>query len=101
MADDTDEPPTLSLATLARLSSLGSGDAVKMQLHAQERRQAADHMQARGDRIGPRYELAEAARLGQEAGLILDPVMHTTGPVTVGNGGEMATGTKEMRPFVD
>ena len=27
--------------------------------------------------------------------------MHCTGPVTVGNGGEMAIGTKAMGPFVD
>jgi hypothetical protein len=101
MTDDPDKPPALSLATMERLSSLGSSDAVKMQLDAQQRRQAAVHMQERGDRIGPRYELAEAERLEQEADLILDPVMHTTGPVTVGNGGEMAIGTKAMRPFVD
>jgi hypothetical protein len=30
---------------------------------------ATDHMQERGDRIGPRYELAEAERLEQEAEL--------------------------------
>ena len=58
-------------------------------------------MQERGDRIGPRFELAEAKRLEHEAELILDPVMHCTGPVTVGNGGEMAIGTKAMAPFVD
>ena len=58
-------------------------------------------MQARGDRIGPRFELAEAERLEHEAELVLDPLMHCTGRVTVGNGGEMAIGTKAMSPFVD
>jgi hypothetical protein len=100
-ADAPDEPPTLSLATLKRLANLDSGDAVKMLLDAQQRRLVADHMQERGDRIGHRFELADAERLQHEAELILDPVMHCTGPVTVGNGGEMAIGTKEMRPFVD
>ena len=56
-----------------------------MQIRAQQHRKAADYMQARGDRIGPRFELAEAERLEHEAELVLDPVMHCTGPVTVGN----------------
>jgi hypothetical protein len=72
-----------------------------MQIHAQQHRQAADYMQARGDRIGPRFELAEAEQLEHEAKLVLDPLMHCTGRVTVGNGGEMAIGTKAMSPFVD
>jgi hypothetical protein len=101
MTDNPDEPPTLSLATMERVSKLGAGDAVKMQIRAQHHRKAADHIQACGDRIGPRFELAEAERLEHEAELILDPLLHCTGPVTVGNGGEMAIGTKEMRPFVD
>jgi hypothetical protein len=43
-----------------------------------------------------------AARpLEHEAELALDPMLHCTGPVTVGNGGEMAIGTKAMAPFVD
>jgi hypothetical protein len=33
---------------------MSRGDAVKMQIRAQEHRRAADHMQERGDRIGPR-----------------------------------------------
>ena len=102
MPDDPDEPRTISLASLERISSLGSGDAVKMQLHAQERRQAASHMEARGDRIGPRYELKEAERLEKEAELILDPVLNCgTGPTTVGNGGEIATGIPAMSSFVN
>jgi hypothetical protein len=106
-AEDTDvtagpdKPATITLATMERLASLDAGDAVKMQIDAQQRRQAAVHMQERGDRIGPKYELAEAKRLEHEAELTLDPAMHCTGPVSVGNGGEMVFGTKAMRPFVN
>jgi hypothetical protein len=96
---DPDKP--LTLATMERVSKLSAADAVKMQIRAQQHRKAADYMQESGDRIGPRFELAEAERLEHEAELILDPVMHTTGRVTVGNGGEMAIGTKAMNPFID
>jgi hypothetical protein len=98
---DPDKPPTITLATMERVSKLGAADAVKMQIRAKQHRKAADYMQASGDRIGPRFELAEAEQLEHEAELILDPVMHTTGRVTVGNGGEMAIGTKAMDPFID
>jgi hypothetical protein len=101
MPDNTDEPPTLTLATMERVSKLGAANAVNMQIRAQQHRKAADYMQARGDRIGPRFELAEAERLEHEAELVLDPLMHCTGRVTVGNGGEMAIGTEAMSPFID
>ena len=101
MTAGPDKPATITLATMERLASLDAGDAVKMQIDAQQRRQAAVHMQERGDRIGPKYELAEAKRLEHEAELTLDPAMHCTGPVTVGNGGEMVIGPKAMRPFVN
>jgi hypothetical protein len=78
-----------------------AADAVKLQIKAQKHRRVADHLQAEGDLVGPRFERAEAERLERKAELALDPVMHTTGPLTVGNGGEMAIGTKAMRPFVD
>ena len=102
MSDEPDEPPTISPATLERLSGLDSGDAVKMQLQAQKHRQVADHLQAEGDIVGPHCERAEAKRLEQEAELILDPVLNCgTGPTTVGNGGEIATGTPAMSRFVN
>jgi hypothetical protein len=101
MVDEAENPPTISSATLQRVSNLGSADAVKMQLRAQRHRQVADHLQATGDRVGPMFERAEADRLELEADLILDPVVHATGPVRVGNGGELAIGTRAMRPFVD
>jgi hypothetical protein len=96
MPDGQDKPGAISLATMERLSALDSGDAVKMHLDAKQRRLAAEDMQTRGDQVGPRYELAEAERLEQEAELILMP---TTGPLTIGNGGELAA--ESMRPFTD
>jgi hypothetical protein len=91
---DPDKPPK-------RVSKLGASDAMKMQLEAKRRRLAADYLQACGDCVGPHFELAEAEQLEHEAELVLDPVMHTTGRVTVGNGGEMVIGTKPMDPFID
>ncbi len=101
MTADPDKPPTLTLATMQRISKLGAADALKMQTRAQKHRQVADYLQAHGDCVGPRFELAEAEQLEHEAELVLDPVMHTTGRVTVGNGGEMAICTKAMDSFVD
>jgi hypothetical protein len=101
MPDCPDEPLTLSLDTMERVAQLDAVDAVKMQLQAQQHRRSADWLQTKGDHVGPRFERAEAKRLEHEASLILDPVMHTTGLVTVGNGGEIAIGTKAMQPFVD
>jgi hypothetical protein len=102
MPDDLNEPPTISLATLERLSGLDSGDAVKMQLRARQHRQVADHLQAEGDIVGPHCERAEAKRLEREAELLLDPALNCgTGPTTVGNGGEIATGTPAMSRFVN
>jgi hypothetical protein len=98
MPDDPAAPPT---ATMANVACISAADAVEMQLRAQKHRHVADNLQAEGDRVGPRFERAEARRLERTAELALDPVMHTTGPVTVGNGGELAIGTKAMRPFVD
>jgi hypothetical protein len=88
-------------AMLRRASGKGSADAIKMQIRAEEHRQLANRMEARGDRVGPLFERAAARDLDLEAGWILDPVLHTTGRVTVGVGGEVAIGTKAMAPFVD
>jgi hypothetical protein len=98
---DPAAPPTISLATMEHVASITPTEAVQMQLKAQKHRRVADHLQAEGDRVGAFAERADADRLEKAANLALDPVMHTTGPVTVGNGGEMAIGTKAMRPFVD
>ena len=98
---DATGPPGISLATMEQATSLSAAAAVKMQLEAQKHRQVANHLEARGDIIGPIYERAEAARLECVADLALDLVVHTMGPVTVGNGGEMAIGSPAMSPFVD
>ncbi len=95
------DPPTINSAMLQRVSNLGSGDAVEMQLRAQKHRRVADRLEGEGDRVAPRFERAEARRLERTAELALDPVMHATGPVAVGNGGEMAIGTKAMQPYTN
>jgi hypothetical protein len=100
MPDDPAAPPTISLA-MEQAAGLSAADAVRLQVRAQKHRRVADYLEADGDRVGPRFELAEAKRLEQEAELALDPVVHATGPVTVGNGGEMAIGTKAMQPYID
>ncbi|HME20447.1 MAG TPA: hypothetical protein VKI44_03655 [Acetobacteraceae bacterium] len=78
---------------MEQAASLNTTAAVKMQFEAQKHRLVADHLEAQGDMVGPRYERAEAERLEGIADLALDPLMHTTGPVTAGNGGEVAIGT--------
>jgi hypothetical protein len=83
--DDPDEPPAISPDDMERLG-LDSGDAVKMRLEAKQRRLAAERMRTCGDLVSPRFELAKAERLEQTAELLLDPVVRTTGPVTIGNG---------------
>jgi hypothetical protein len=88
-------------ATMEHIASISATNAVKMQLEAQKHRRVADYLEAEGDRVGPRFERAEAKRLERVAELALDPAVHATGPVTVGNGGEMAIGSKTMRPFID
>jgi hypothetical protein len=93
--------PTLTLKETERLRSLTPAAAVRMQYRAEERRQAATRHQANGDRIGALLDRSEADKLADDAALALDPVLHTTGRVTVGNGGEIAIGTKAMAPFVD
>ena len=92
-----DEPA----ATPISPTCLSAADAVKLQIRAQKHRRVADHLQAEGDRVGPHFERAEARRLERTADVALNPVLHAAGPVTVGNGSEMAIGTKTMRPFLD
>ena len=100
-ASEVSDPPRMTVDEVVRLTSIGPGDAVRMQHRAEEGRQVAARMQADGDRIGALFERRTAEQLEQDAALALDPVLHTTGRVTVGNGGEVAIGTKAMAPFVD
>lgn len=94
-------PPEMTLEEMTRLAALGPGDAVRMQCRAEEGRQAVTRMKADGDRVGALLVGHEADKLEQDAALALDPVLHTTGRVAVGNGGEIAISTKAMAPFVD
>lgn len=100
-SSQTSAPPEMTVEEMTRLAALGPGDAVRMQYRAEEGRQVAARMKADGDRIGALMEGAMADKLAQDAALALDPVLHTTGRVIVGNGGELAIGTKAMAPFVD
>ncbi len=84
-----------------RAGQLGPAEAVRLRQTAVERRQQATRLAADGDRIGAKAESDMADRFAQDAALALDPVLHTTGRVTVGNGGELAISTKAMQPFVD
>jgi hypothetical protein len=98
---ETNDTPTITAAEMSRLARHGPGDAVRMQYRAAALHQAADRERASGDRVGALMDRAEANKLVHDADLILDPALHTTGGVTVGNGGEIAIGTKAMAPFVD
>ena len=84
-----------------RLSGLSGTDAVwKLQGAAEKRSQAA-WLASQGDKVGAHIEIAEAADLERDASDILDPSMHTTAPVRIGRGGELATGVATMRSFLD
>jgi len=101
-ADAADPPePALDVASMKRAAATSAGDAVKMQLRAQELRRRADWAQDHGDVVGPRIDRREAEQLEHVVELALDPALHTTGPVTLGNGGEMAIGNQAMAPFID
>ena len=98
-AEETDLP-TITVEELERLTNLSPGDAVKMQYRSGAATVAIRH-EASGDRIGALLDRSQADKLAQDAAMALDPVLHTTGRVTTGNGGEIAIGTKQMAPFVD
>jgi len=81
---DEDAAPTITLKELERLGSLSPGDAVKMQYRSEELRQAAIRHEARGDRIGALLDRSKAVKLADDAAMVLDPALHTTGRVTTG-----------------
>jgi len=100
-ADDGSTPPEVTRETFVRAGKLGPAEAVRLRQTAVERRQQATRLAADGDRVGAKVESDMADRFAEDAALALDPVLHTTGRMTVGNGGELAIGTKAMQPFVD
>jgi hypothetical protein len=88
-------------AMFSRASSKGSADVAKMKLRAVEHRQTADRMQARGDCVGPILERSKADELDLEADWALEPTLHSTGPMSVGNGNEIGLSTKSSAGFID
>ena len=86
---------------MERLSRLSATDAVRMQQRAAEKKDHAADRTAHGDRIGAKFDLAEADALERDALDVLDPLTHTTAPVQIGRGGELGTGAAMMTPYVD
>jgi hypothetical protein len=77
---------------LTRADGMTVADAAKTKLATRRKRLAADHLARQGDRIGSRFELAEAADLEMVADLAIDPAVHSTGRVVAGAGGEAVLG---------
>jgi hypothetical protein len=86
---------------MSRLGRKGAADAIRMRQRAAEKRTHAADLATIGDRIGAKLEQSEADELERDASDILDPILHTTAPVQIGRGGELATGATMMQPFLD
>jgi hypothetical protein len=66
-----------------------AADAVRLKTAAQRKRALAPIMlEEWGDPVGARFELSEAAAMDARAAAALDPLNHTSVPITQGNGGE-------------
>jgi hypothetical protein len=103
-----DDPPgptpkqaAAAMARMERLSRLSATDAVQMRQRAAEKKTFAADRAAHGDQIDARYANAEADALERDALDVLDPLTHTTAPIQIGRGGELATGAAMMQPYVD
>jgi hypothetical protein len=99
--EPTPEQAAEAVARMERLSRLSATDAVRMRQRAVEKKSHAADRTAHGDRIGAHFDLAEADALERDALDVLDPLTHTTAPVQIGRGGELATGAAMMQPYVD
>jgi hypothetical protein len=99
--DLTPEESAAAIERMERLSRHSAADAVWMQQEAAEKRSRADYQASQGDRVGPQFELAEAASLERDAADILHPLTHTTAPVEICRGGELATNAAMMQPYID
>jgi hypothetical protein len=95
------EEAAAAIERVERLSRFGATEAIWMQQRSAEKRSHAVDLAACGDRIGAEFELAEAEELERDASDILAPLTHTTAPVQIGRGGELATAATKMRPFLD
>jgi hypothetical protein len=100
-AQNDAEQAAAAVARMERLSRLSATDAVRMRQRAAEKKDHAADRSAHGDRIGAKFDLAEADALERDALDVLDPLTHTTAPVQIGRGGELGTGAVMMRPFLD
>ena len=104
-ADDdaqvTPDQAAAAMARMARLSRMGTADAVWMNQRAAEARSYSADLAAGGDKFGASCELANADKLELDASDVLNPVFHTTASVAIGHGGEMATGAAMMKPYLD
>jgi hypothetical protein len=66
-----------------------AADAVRLKTAAQRKRALAPIMlEEWGDPVGARFELSEAAAMDARAAAALDPLNHSSVPLTQGNGGE-------------
>ncbi|TGN50059.1 hypothetical protein E4L95_17810 [Paracoccus liaowanqingii] len=68
-------------------------DALRLQAGAAVKRALAEDLKEQGDWVGARSETREAEDMEQRAALALSPMSHTTGPPSVGAGGEMVVAT--------
>jgi hypothetical protein len=68
---------------------------------ATEKKDYAADRTVHDDRIGSKFDLAEADALERDALDVLDPLTHTTAPVQIGRGGELGTGAAMMTPYVN
>jgi hypothetical protein len=89
---DPDDPPADEAKAAAfrrqmnRAADMSVAEAAQLHIAAQRKHQVADRLAAQGDRIGSRFELAEAAESEAVATLALDPLSHSTGRVVAGAG---------------
>ena len=80
-----------------RRRGMTTGDAVKAQARAAEKRIVASEMrEAWGDRTGALLVEMEAGAMEAEAAHALDPLSHVTHRLQPGNGGELLVATKDV-----
>ena len=71
-------------------------EAVRLQAGAALKREVGRSMiDDYGDHTGGRFELAEASDMEAAAEKFLDPLSHVTGPIRIGNGGEVVVATQQ------
>lgn len=74
---------------------MSPADAILAQARAAHHRELAKEMQAWGDPVGARFELATADGLERAASAALDPSTHTAQPLVAGLGGEVIARTRQ------